>query len=96
MAADATASSLAEETREPALMEEMERTNIVITRNPERQIRLSRRDLYVMDMERERNCYACRGFGHLARNCRNCRNRKQNWKRKKTGIWTKENNQRRK
>jgi len=24
-----------------------------------------------MDVDRERNCYACRGFEHLARNCRN-------------------------
>jgi len=24
-----------------------------------------------MEVNRERNCYACRGFGHMARHCRN-------------------------
>jgi len=24
-----------------------------------------------MDIDRERNCYTCGGFGHMARNCRN-------------------------
>jgi len=29
-------------------------------------------DLYAMEIDRiNRNCYNCRGFGHLARNCRN-------------------------
>ena len=26
---------------------------------------------YAMNIDRERNCYACREFGHLARNCKN-------------------------
>jgi len=27
---------------------------------------------YAIDVDQEsRNCYSCRGFGHLARNCRN-------------------------
>ena len=30
-----------------------------------------RRDPYVMEVDRERNCYACRGFGHMACHCRN-------------------------
>jgi len=30
-----------------------------------------RRDPYVMEMNRERNCYACREFGYIARHCRN-------------------------
>ena len=30
-----------------------------------------RRDLYAMEVDRERNCYACRGFGHIACHCRN-------------------------
>ena len=30
-----------------------------------------RRDLFAMDIDRERNCYACGGFGHMARHCRN-------------------------
>jgi len=24
-----------------------------------------------MDIDRGRNCYACRGFGHIAQHCRN-------------------------
>jgi len=30
-----------------------------------------RRDPYAMEVDRERNCYACRGFGHMACHCRN-------------------------
>ena len=32
-----------------------------------------RRDPYAMDVDRERNRYSCRGFGHLAQNCRSQR-----------------------
>jgi len=27
--------------------------------------------LYAIEVDRERNCYACGKFGHLARHCRN-------------------------
>ena len=30
-----------------------------------------RRDPYAMEVDRRRNCYACGGFGHMARYCRN-------------------------
>ena len=30
-----------------------------------------RRDPYVMEVDRGRNCYACGGFGHMAHHCRN-------------------------
>jgi len=30
-----------------------------------------RRDSYTINVNRERNCYSCRRFSHLARNCRN-------------------------
>ena len=30
-----------------------------------------RRDLYAMDIDRGRNCYAYGGFGHIACHCRN-------------------------
>jgi len=57
-------------------MEGMERTNVVVVRGsgvgggqsigaPLRQ------DPYAMEVDRGRNCYACGGFGHMARNCRN-------------------------
>ena len=31
----------------------------------------SRQDPYVMEIDRGRNYFACRGFGHMARHCRN-------------------------
>jgi len=31
----------------------------------------SRQDPYAMEVDRGRNCYACGGFGHMARHCRN-------------------------
>jgi len=34
---------------------------------------LPRRDPYAMEVNRERNCYACRRFGHMAHHCRNRR-----------------------
>jgi len=55
----------------PAPMEMVKRTNVIVIRNLERQIRLPRRDPYVMNVDRGRNCYNCGGFGHLARNYRN-------------------------
>jgi len=60
---------------ESALIEEVERTNIIVIRNSlQRQGEKegdTRRDLYVMDVDRRRNCYSCGEFGYLARNCRN-------------------------
>ena len=60
----------------PAPMEGVERTNAVVVRgsgvgsgqNTEVPLR---RDPYAMEIDRGRNCYACRGFGHMARHCRN-------------------------
>jgi len=58
----------------PAPMEGIERTNVVVVRDVEQEVGVSlRRDLYAMEMDRERNCYACGGFGHMARHCRNRR-----------------------
>jgi len=58
----------------PVLMEGVERTNAVVVRG--QGVGQSagvppRRDPYAMEIDRGRNCYACRGFGHMARNCRN-------------------------
>jgi len=55
----------------PAPIEGVKRMNAIVIRNLGRQIGLPRRDPYVMDVDRGRNCYNCGGFGHLARNCRN-------------------------
>jgi len=30
-----------------------------------------RRDPYAIEVDWRRNCYACRGFGHMAYHCRN-------------------------
>ena len=53
-------------------MEGVERTNTVIVRGPGQGAGAPpRRDPYAMEVDRGRNCYACRGFGHMARHCRN-------------------------
>ena len=60
-------------TVEPTPMEEVERTMQQQSETLQEQGREEeiRRDLYIMNVDRERNCYSYRGFGHLARNCRN-------------------------
>ena len=56
----------------PAPMEGVERTNAVVVRGQGQGVGFpSRRDPFAMDIDRGRNCYACRGFGHMARHCRN-------------------------
>jgi len=49
----------------------VERMDAVVIRNPGRQMGLPRRNLYMMDVDKGRNCYNCGGFGHLTRSCRN-------------------------
>jgi len=56
----------------PALMEGMERTNVVVMRGAGQGAGVPpRRDPFAMEVDRGRNCYACGGFGHMARHCRN-------------------------
>ena len=59
---------------EPALMEEVERTNAVVVRNflqgQEGRERM-RRDPNAMKVDKGRNCYSYGGFGHIVQNCRN-------------------------
>jgi len=58
----------------PAPMEGIERTNVVVVRDVGQGVGVPpRRDLYAMEIDRERNCYACGGFGHMARHYRNRR-----------------------
>ena len=73
--------SVAEEANTPqqvttrlALMEGVERTNVVIVREPGQGMGAPpRRNSYAMEVDRGRNCYACGGFGHMAHHGRNRR-----------------------
>jgi len=56
----------------PAPMEGVERTNVVVVRGQEQNAGIPpRRDPFAMEIDRGRNCFACEGFGHMARHCRN-------------------------
>ena len=60
----------------PAPMEGVERTSAVVVRGSGVGVGQSmgmppRQDPYAMEVDRGRNCYACGGFRHMARNCRN-------------------------
>jgi len=56
----------------PAPMEGVERTNAVVVRGAGQGVGAPpRRDPYAMEVDRGRNYYACGGFGHMARHCRN-------------------------
>ena len=57
----------------PAPMEGIERTNAVVIRGQGQGQSTGvplRRDPFAMEVDRGRNCYACGGFRHMARNCR--------------------------
>ena len=59
----------------PAPMEGVERTNVVVVRGSGQGAGQSmgappRRDPFAIEVDRGRNCYACGGFGHIARYCR--------------------------
>jgi len=58
----------------PAPMKGVERMNAAMVTLQQR-AEFPLRNPYAMDVDRRknRNCYACGGFGHLARNCRNRR-----------------------
>ena len=49
----------------PVLMEGVERTNIVIVHSNQR-AEFVQYNQYAIDVNRERNCYSCGEFGHLA------------------------------
>ena len=55
-------------------MEGVERTNTVVVRGQKAGQGTGvppRRDPFAMEIDRGRNCFACRGFGHMAHHCRN-------------------------
>jgi len=45
--------------------------NVVVVRGQRQGMGAPRRDPYIMEVDRGRNCYACRGFRHMACYCRN-------------------------
>ena len=55
----------------PAPMEEVERTNAVMIRKQRQWMGAPKRNPYTIEVDKGRNCYACRGFGHMAWHCRN-------------------------
>ena len=58
----------------PAPTEGIERTNAVVVRGQGTGQSVGippRRDPFAMEVDRGRNCFACGGFGHMARHCRN-------------------------
>ena len=56
---------------EPAPMEGVERTNEVMVCPQQRVGFAQRRDPNIMEIDRERNCYAYGGFGYMTQYCRN-------------------------
>ena len=53
-------------------MEGIERTNVVVVRGQGQGVGIpTRQDPFTIEVDRERNCFACRGFGHMVRHCRN-------------------------
>ena len=64
----------------PAPMEEVERTNAVVVRGSGMGQNVGiplRQDPYAMEIDRGRNCFACGGFRHMARHCRNREQRRR-------------------
>ena len=60
----------------PAPMEGVERTNAVVVRGSGQGTGQNagvppRRDPFAMEVDQGRNCYAYKGFGHMACHCRN-------------------------
>ena len=58
----------------PAPMEGVERMNVVVVRGQGTGPSIGvppRQNSYTMEVDRGRNCYACGGFGHMARYCKN-------------------------
>ena len=52
-------------------MEGIKRTNTVVRSAGQDVEAPPRRNPYAIEVDKGRNCYACRGFGHMAHHCRN-------------------------
>jgi len=56
----------------PALIEKMKRTNTTIVHMQQQWVEFAPRyNLYTIKMDRERNCYNCRGFRYIVKYYRN-------------------------
>jgi len=55
----------------------VERTNTTIVNLNQQTGFMPRHNLHTVGIDIERNCYSCRSFRHLARNCRNQKVMKQ-------------------
>ena len=56
----------------PIPIEGVEKTNTMVVRGQGQGAEFSpRRDPYMMEIDKGRNCYACGGFGHMAHYCKN-------------------------
>ena len=58
-------------TMRPAPLEGVKRMNTVVVRKQGQRMRMLRRDSYTMEVDKERNCYICGEFRHMARHCGN-------------------------
>jgi len=62
----------------PTPMEGVERTNAVVVREQGQGVGIPPRwDPFAMEIDKRRNCYTCGGFRHIARHCRNRRQRER-------------------
>ena len=50
-------------------MEGVERMNVVML-HPQQREEVTQRNPYVMEIDKGRNCYTYRRFGHMAQHCR--------------------------
>jgi len=58
----------------PALMERVKRTNVIIINSQQQQIGfVPRYNPYTIEIDYEKDCYSCRGFGYIAKNYKNRR-----------------------
>ena len=54
----------------PALIKGVERTNVIAVQEQKQRMEAPRRNPYVIEMDRGRNCYTCGEFGHMAHHYR--------------------------
>ena len=76
-------------------MEGVERMNVMVVRESGQEMGAPlKRDPYAREVDHGRNCYACRGFGHMAHHCRNRgqRGRVEQGRRVEYGGWNIEGN----